>query len=83
MSLCRRLLAQEVVLYQYDLADPMNPLGLLVAYAEAHVLPARRLVQERRTADCRDRIECNGHHLWTVKVWKTMAYWALFKGLWS
>mmetsp|Transcript_44833 Transcript_44833/g.104700 ORF Transcript_44833/g.104700 Transcript_44833/m.104700 type:complete len:828 (-) Transcript_44833:166-2649(-) len=29
----------EVVLYQYDLADPMNPLGLLVAYAEAHVLP--------------------------------------------
>jgi hypothetical protein len=31
--------SQEVVLYQYDLADPMNPLGLLVAYAEAHVLP--------------------------------------------
>lgn len=30
---------KEVVLYQYDLADPMNPLGLLVAYAEAHVLP--------------------------------------------
>jgi len=29
----------EVVLYQYDLADPMNPLGLLVAYAEANVLP--------------------------------------------
>ncbi|CAJ1407662.1 unnamed protein product [Effrenium voratum] len=31
--------APEVVLYQYDLADPMNPLGLLVAYAEAQVLP--------------------------------------------
>ena len=33
---------QEVVLYQYDLADPMNPLGLLVAYAESLVLPAAR-----------------------------------------
>ena len=29
----------HVVLYQYDLADPMNPLGLLVAYAESQVLP--------------------------------------------
>jgi len=28
-----------VVLYQHDLADPMNPLGLLIAYAEAHVKP--------------------------------------------
>lgn len=28
-----------VVLYQQDLADPMNPLGLLIAYAEAHVKP--------------------------------------------
>lgn len=37
---------EEVVLYQYDLADPMNPLGLLVAYAEAHVLPAPRAVRD-------------------------------------
>jgi len=28
-----------VVVYQQDLADPMNPLGLLIAYAEAHVKP--------------------------------------------
>merc|ERR1719169_243308 len=28
-----------VVLYQHDQADPMNPLGLLVAYAEAEVKP--------------------------------------------
>jgi len=28
-----------VVLYQHDLADPLNPLGLLIAYAEAHVKP--------------------------------------------
>ena len=27
------------VLYQHDLADPMNPLGLLMAYAEAKVMP--------------------------------------------
>lgn len=32
----------QVVLYQHDLADPMNPLGLLVAYAEQQVLPAGR-----------------------------------------
>eukprot|EP00931_Biecheleriopsis_adriatica_P107788 TRINITY_DN82112_c0_g1_i1.p1 TRINITY_DN82112_c0_g1~~TRINITY_DN82112_c0_g1_i1.p1 ORF type:complete len:810 (+),score=138.35 TRINITY_DN82112_c0_g1_i1:86-2515(+) len=29
----------RVVVYQYDQADPMNPLGLLVAYAEASVKP--------------------------------------------
>lgn len=29
----------NVVLFQYDTADPMNPLGLLVAYAEAKVKP--------------------------------------------
>jgi len=29
----------EVVLYQYDEANPMNPRGLLVAYAEAAVKP--------------------------------------------
>ena len=28
-----------VVLYQFDTADPMNPLGLLMAYAEARVTP--------------------------------------------
>ncbi|CAE7457047.1 P4H11 [Symbiodinium natans] len=29
----------QVVLYQYDESDPMNPRGLLIAYAEAHVKP--------------------------------------------
>ena len=29
----------NVVLYQFDLADPMNPLGLLIAYSEAKVKP--------------------------------------------
>merc|ERR1740121_2047580 len=29
----------QVVLYQFDLSDPMNPQGLLMAYAEAHVKP--------------------------------------------
>jgi len=29
----------QVCLYQYDLSDPMNPLGLLIAYAEAAVKP--------------------------------------------
>ena len=28
-----------VVLFQYDLSDPMNPLGLLIAYAEKEVKP--------------------------------------------
>ena len=28
-----------VVLYQFDQADPMNPLGLLIAYAEKQVKP--------------------------------------------
>lgn len=49
---------EEVVLYQYDLADPMNPLGLLVAYAEAHVLPAPRAV--------RDFVEVES---WSELVW--------------
>ena len=31
--------APPVVLYQFDPKDPMNPLGLLMAYAEAKVLP--------------------------------------------
>ena len=29
----------DVVLLQYDLGDPMNPLGLLIAYAEKEVKP--------------------------------------------
>ena len=29
----------RVVLYQFDVADPMNPHGLLVAYAEGRVAP--------------------------------------------
>merc|ERR1719393_324630 len=29
----------RVVLYQYDSEDPMNPRGLLVAYAERYVKP--------------------------------------------
>merc|ERR1719262_495736 len=29
----------KVVLYQYDESDPMNPRGLLVAYAEQYVKP--------------------------------------------
>lgn len=29
----------QVVLYQYDITDPMNPLGLLMAYAEKSVKP--------------------------------------------
>merc|ERR1719482_2337170 len=29
----------SVCLYQYDRTDPMNPLGLLLAYAEKQVLP--------------------------------------------
>jgi len=29
----------SVVLYQYDKCDPMNPLGLLMAYAETHKAP--------------------------------------------
>ena len=31
--------APPVVLFQFDKADPMNPLGLLMAYAEAQVTP--------------------------------------------
>eukprot|EP00931_Biecheleriopsis_adriatica_P005047 TRINITY_DN106610_c0_g1_i1.p1 TRINITY_DN106610_c0_g1~~TRINITY_DN106610_c0_g1_i1.p1 ORF type:complete len:829 (+),score=157.64 TRINITY_DN106610_c0_g1_i1:27-2513(+) len=31
--------APKVVLYQFDVSDPMNPLGLLVAYAEQAVKP--------------------------------------------
>ena len=31
--------APSVVLYQFDKKDPMNPLGLLMAYAEAEVKP--------------------------------------------
>ncbi|CAE7554053.1 unnamed protein product [Symbiodinium pilosum] len=31
--------APQVVLYQFDSADPMNPLGLLIAYAESAVKP--------------------------------------------
>eukprot|EP00931_Biecheleriopsis_adriatica_P075031 TRINITY_DN48994_c0_g1_i1.p1 TRINITY_DN48994_c0_g1~~TRINITY_DN48994_c0_g1_i1.p1 ORF type:complete len:817 (-),score=184.81 TRINITY_DN48994_c0_g1_i1:32-2482(-) len=31
--------APKVVLYQFDITDPMNPLGLLVAYAEKAVHP--------------------------------------------
>lgn len=31
--------APKVVLYQFDVADPMNPLGLLVAYAEKFIKP--------------------------------------------
>ena len=29
----------SIVLYQFDLADALNPLGLLVAYAEYFVKP--------------------------------------------
>ena len=29
----------KVVLYQYDLSDPMNPHGLLIAYAESAPQP--------------------------------------------
>ena len=29
----------RVVLYQYDLSDPLNPAGVLIAYAEASVKP--------------------------------------------
>ena len=29
-------------MYQFDVADPMNPLGLLMAYAEAQLLPVVR-----------------------------------------
>ena len=31
--------APPVVLYQFDPKDPMNPLGLLMAYAEERVMP--------------------------------------------
>ena len=35
----REVEENQVVLYQYDESDPMNPRGLLIAYAEAHVKP--------------------------------------------
>ena len=35
--------APSVVLYQFDKKDPMNPLGLLMAYAEVTLTPTRTL----------------------------------------